>query len=110
MRKIYKKLKGDVKKIPISVSIMIKIGNQAWGEVLETPVKPQCVFSIDDTIVYTYEGNSNMQDIFHVVLTKSLDVAGNQSKYSIKDSSMMSDMRVIFTFTFSSVGTSAPFF
>ena len=40
------------------------------------PIKPQYIFSSDDTVVYTYEGKGKESDVFRLVARKALNVAG----------------------------------
>ena len=104
-----KKVERDMEKANISVRILVEISSQAWGALVIT-VKPQYVFSSDDTVVYIYEGKANKQGTFRLVSTKSLKAPGNQSKYSIDESCIMNGMQVKLTFTFIAAGTSTSLF
>ena len=86
-----KKVERDMEKADIGVRILVEMVSQAWGTPL-IPVKPQYVFSPDDTMVYIYEGKANKQGTLCFVLTKSLKAAGNHSKDSIDKSCMMNGM------------------
>ena len=72
------------------------------------PIKPQYIFSSDDTVVYTYEGKRKDSDEFRLVARKSLNVAGTSANYMHDDSNHICGMRVKLTFAFSAIGTCAP--
>ena len=74
------------------------------------PIKPQYIFSTDDTVIYTFEGLGTKEEKFRLVSVKSKNNAGKHSVYKLDNSKAMSGLRVKLTFTFSALGACAPLF
>ncbi len=73
------------------------------------PIKPQYLYSTDDTTQYVWEGNANSKtDKWYLVS----DDANNSrySNYKVESNKNMKGIRVKCTFTFSAIGGVAPFF
>ena len=90
--------------------MMYKIIRESYGNFNILLIKPQYIFSTDDTVVYIFEGCAEDNDKFTLVSKKLLKYCGNQSKYTLPNNCMMQGMRVKLTFSFSTVGTCAPLF
>ena len=74
------------------------------------PVKPEYVFSTDDTVNYIFEGTEQKKDLFRLVSSSAISNSGTRSKYKINESNNMNGLRVKLTYTFSAAGTSSPIF
>ena len=80
------------------------------GDLPIRPVRPELIFSTDDTVNYIFEGKGTVNDCFRLVGTKALQSGGTRSKYKNDDSNHMCGLRVKITYTFSAAGTMAPIF
>ena len=74
---------------------------KACGNLPLASINPQYIFSTDDTVEYTFEGN-------RFVSMNSMRGNVSRSVYEIVDTKEMSGLRVKLTFTFVAVGTCAP--
>ncbi|KAL7498904.1 hypothetical protein ACHAWT_008594 [Skeletonema menzelii] len=83
---------------------------EALGGVAVFPVKPEYIFSTDDTTCYIFEGKVDGKDKWTLVTNDSIRNSGTSSVYRVEDTKMMNGMRVKLTFTFSAAGMCAPLF
>ena len=61
------------------------------------PVRPELIFSTDDTTDYIFEGKGVTQDPFVVVPTVHLQASGTRSTYVRNDTKVMCGIHVKFT-------------
>ena len=73
-------------------------------------VRPELIFSTDDTVQYIFEGKGVEKEKFVLVSTKSQQQSGTRAKYKVANSKCMMGMRVKLTYTFSAAATVAPIF
>eukprot|EP00985_Skeletonema_marinoi_P025838 scaffold19360_cov223-Skeletonema_marinoi.AAC.1 len=83
---------------------------EALGGVSVYPVKPEYIYSTDDTTCYIFEGKVNGKDKWTLVSNDSIRKSGTKAVYRVEDNKMMNGMRVKLTFTFSAAGMCAPLF
>ena len=92
------------------VKMLFKMISKVKGDLPIRPVRPELIFSIDDTVNYLFEGKGTVNDCFRLVGTKALQSGGTRLKYKNDDSNHMCGLRVKITYTFSAAGTMAPIF
>ena len=103
-------IKTEMRDAPDGVELLYKLVSDVYGNLPIFAVKPELLFSTDDTVNYIYEGKGETKDVFRLVASKALKKAGTRSKYKTGNSKNMCGMRVKLTYTFSAAGTMAPFF
>ena len=74
------------------------------------PLRPEYVYSSDDTTTYCYEGKGENKASFVLVGSNTMTKSGTRSRYAQEDSNHMCGLRVKLTYTFSAAGISAPIF
>jgi len=72
------------------------------------PVRPEYIFSTDDTTEYTYEGTKTKTVQFVLTSKASISRRATSSLFSVQTDKSMNGMRVKLTFTFSAMGTCMP--
>ena len=103
---VEKQIKEASKGVRMFYDIIRQVNNNAPV----FPVRPELIFSTDDTTDYIFEGKGVTQDPFVVVPTSHLQKSGTRSTYVRNDTKAMCGTRVKFTYTFSGAGISAPLF
>lgn len=103
-------IRNEIKRLDPEIGILYNLASKALGDLPVRPVKPELIFSTDDTTVFIYEGKQNKKDKWSMVTKSSLAGSGTKSCYSLDDGSNMNGLRIKMTFTFSAAGTCAPLF
>ncbi|KAL7552482.1 hypothetical protein ACHAWF_015738 [Thalassiosira exigua] len=98
---------AELKTLPHATRMMVELVSHAWGCNVY-PVRPEYIFSTDDTTEYIFEGTASKKPRFVLVSKSTIRKAGTDSVYSMDDSKSMNGMRVKLTFTFSATGTCFP--
>ena len=88
---------------PNGVKMLYKLIRNAYNNLPIIPVKPQYIFSTDDTVVYAFEGLGTKEEKFRLVSVKSKRNAGSRSVYNLDENKAMNGLRVKLTFTFSAI-------
>ena len=101
-------LEKEINQASDGVKMLYRMVRKAYDDLPIRPVKPQYLYSTDDTICYVFEGKGEKELPFRLVSSLSLENAGTRSRYKKDDSKAMNGLRVKFTFTFFGAGTSAP--
>ena len=70
----------EMEDAPIGVKIMYDLVRKHYGCPIY-PVKPEYMYSTDDTVVYVFEGKGREREHFRLVSTKSIAKSGTMSKY-----------------------------
>ena len=92
------------------VSLFYKLVSKLYNNSPILPVKPELLFSTEDTVNYIYDGLDNDKDESRLVASKSIAKSGTRSRYTIDESKHMCCIRVKLTYTFSAAGTTTPIF
>jgi hypothetical protein len=102
-------IKRQLRNVDAKCRLLYDLVQDALG-VSVYPVKPEYIYSTDDTTCYIFEGKVNGQDKWTLVTNESIRNSGTNAVYRVDDSKIMNGMRVKLTFTFSAAGMCAPLF
>lgn len=102
-------IKRQLKNVDAKCRLLYDMVQDALG-VSVYPVKPEYIYSTDDTTCYIFEGKVDGQDKWTLVTNESIRNSGTNAIYRVDDSKIMNGMRVKLTFTFSAAGMCAPLF
>ncbi len=102
-------IKRQLKEVDDKCRLLYDMVVNALG-VSVYPVKPEYIYSTDDTTCYIFEGEYKGKDKWTLVTNDSIRKSGTNAVYRVDDTKIMNGMRVKLTFTFSAAGMCAPLF
>ena len=68
------------------INLLYKSVSEFYNNLPTLPVKPELVFSTDDTVNYIYDGFGNNKDEFRLVASNEILKTGTRFRYSIDES------------------------
>ena len=66
---------------PDGVKLLYKLVSEVYGNLPIFAVKPELLFSTNDTVNYIYEGKGKQKYVFRLVASISFKKAGTRSRY-----------------------------
>ena len=81
-----------------------------YNNVLIIPVKPQYIFSTNDTVVYTFERLGIKQEKFWLISESSCKNSDTKAVYKVAHDKQYNGIWVKLTYTFLALGSCAPIF
>ena len=103
-------MKSDMKVADEGVLLLYKLVSKLYNNLPILLVKPELLFSTDDTVNYIYDGLGNDKDEFRLVTSKTIAKSGTRSRYAIDESKHICGMRVKLPYTFSAAENTARIF
>jgi len=105
--KLDEDLRKEMKNLPEDTTMMMDMMSRVFGCPVY-PVRPEYIFSSDETTEYIYEGTKTKTDQFVLTSKKSIAKRATSSLFRVQNDKSMNGMRVKLTFTFSAIGTCMP--
>jgi hypothetical protein len=103
-------LNKELEKASVKTRALYELVKRARGGAPIWAVKPQLLFSTDDTTTYIFDGKAGEKANWVVASDTAVMNRGTQAIYQQEKVNMMNGLRVKVTFTFSGAGMTAPLF
>ena len=81
-----REVENDMKVADEGVSLLYKLASKLYNNLPILPVKPELMFSTDDTVNFVYDGLGNDKDKCRLVTSKAIAKTGTRSRYAIDES------------------------
>ena len=100
-------IRAELKRLDEDAQTLYDMASEARG-IAVVPVKPQNLWSIDDTYFWKFGGLSNLNDKPKLMMKDSVKASGSESVWTLDEGNDFNGIRVSMTFAFSVAGTCLP--
>ena len=100
-------IRAKLKRLDEDAWTLYDMASEACGTAV-VPVKPQNIWSIDNTSFWKFGGLSNLNGMAKLTTKDSVKASGSESVWTLDEGNDFNGIRVLMTFAFSAAGTCLP--